>query len=162
SGDFGRILAYLREAESLAAALNDPRRLGQVSLFLSQHFRSMGTYDQAIATAQRVLGLATAEGEVVLYALANRYLGTAYAAQGDWRGAVHCFRRTVASLGGARRRERFGQFIVPAVGSRAALAWCHAELGMFAEGRSLGDEGLRIAEAVAHPGSLMFVSWEVG
>ena len=35
SGDFGRILASLREAESLAAALDDPRRLGQVSLFLS-------------------------------------------------------------------------------------------------------------------------------
>ena len=46
--------------------------------------------------------------------------------------------------------------------SRATLAWCHAELGTFAEGRALGDEGLRIAEAVAHPGSLMFASWEVG
>ena len=31
SGDLGRILAYLREAEALAAALDDPRRLGQVS-----------------------------------------------------------------------------------------------------------------------------------
>jgi tetratricopeptide (TPR) repeat protein len=41
------------------------------------------------------------------------------------------------------------------VASRADLAWCHAELGMFAEGRALGDEGLRMAEAVAHPGSLM-------
>ena len=28
SGDFGRVLAYLREAEALAAALDDPRRLG--------------------------------------------------------------------------------------------------------------------------------------
>ena len=38
SGDVGRILAYLREAEALAEALDDPRRLGQVLLFLSQHF----------------------------------------------------------------------------------------------------------------------------
>ena len=37
SGDFGRILALLREAEALAEALDDPRRLGQVSLFLSVH-----------------------------------------------------------------------------------------------------------------------------
>jgi hypothetical protein len=37
----------------------------------------------------------------------------------------------------------------------AVLAACHAELGMFAEGRALGDEGLRIAEAVTHPASLM-------
>src|SRR5713101_3685805 len=35
SGDSGRILAALREAESLAAALDDQHRLGQVCLFLS-------------------------------------------------------------------------------------------------------------------------------
>ena len=33
---------------------------------------------------------------------------------------------------------------------------------MFAEGRALGEEGLRIAEAVAHPASLMFASWGIG
>ena len=42
SGDSGRILAYLREAEALAAALDDPRRLGQVSLFLSRPFLPQG------------------------------------------------------------------------------------------------------------------------
>ena len=31
------------------------------------------------------------------------------------------------------------------------FAWCHAELGTFAEASALGEEGLRIAEAVAHP-----------
>src|SRR5205807_7966607 len=35
SGHSGRILAYLREAETLAVTLDDPRRLGQVSFFLS-------------------------------------------------------------------------------------------------------------------------------
>ena len=42
SGDSGRILACLREAEALAEALDDPRRLGQVSLFLSRHFYAHG------------------------------------------------------------------------------------------------------------------------
>jgi tetratricopeptide (TPR) repeat protein len=46
--------------------------------------------------------------------------------------------------------------------SRAYLAWGHAEIGTFAEGRAFGDEGLRIAEAAAHPGSLMFASWGIG
>ena len=57
----------------------------------------------------------------------------------------------MASLEGARRHERFGQVNLPAVFSRAWLAWCHAELGTFAEGRALGEEGLRIAEAVQAP-----------
>jgi tetratricopeptide (TPR) repeat protein len=42
------------------------------------------------------------------------------------------------------------------------LAWCHAELGTFAEGRLLGDEGLRIAEAVNHPVSLLTALWGSG
>ena len=42
SGDFGRILVCLREAEALAAALDDPRRLGQVSVFLSIYFFTEG------------------------------------------------------------------------------------------------------------------------
>ena len=55
----------------------------------------------------------------------------------------------MAAIEGARRRERFGMVILPAVLSRAWLAVCHAELGMFAEGRVLGEEGLQIAEAVS-------------
>ena len=70
--------------------------------------------------------------------------------------------QTVASLEGAWRHERFGRVVLPAVASRALLAWCHAELGTFAEGRALGDEGLRMAEAVAHPTSLMMALWGIG
>jgi tetratricopeptide (TPR) repeat protein len=162
SRDSGRILAYLHEAEALAETLDDPRRLGQVLRFLSNYFNSIGAYDRAIAAGQRALALATAGGEVVLHALANQYLGLAYQAQGDYRRAIDCHGQTVAALDGARRHERFGQVILPAVQSYARLAVCHAELGTFAEGRTLGDEGLRIAEAVDHPASLMIASWGLG
>jgi class 3 adenylate cyclase/tetratricopeptide (TPR) repeat protein len=162
SGDFERILAYLREAEALAEHLDDPRRLGRVSDFLSNYFYLMGAYDQAIATAQRTLALTTVGGDAVLLALANLRLGMAYHAQGDYRRAIDSLGQTVASLDGARRYERFGQFFLPAVASRAWLAWCHAELGMFAEGRVCGEDGLRIAEVVAHPGSLMFALSGIG
>ena len=80
---FGKSIAYLREAESLAGALDDPRRLGQTSVFLSRHFQGTGAYDQALAAAQRALALATASGEVVLHARANFHLGLTYQAQGD-------------------------------------------------------------------------------
>jgi tetratricopeptide (TPR) repeat protein len=122
----------------------------------------MGTPDQAVAAGQRALALATAGGDVVLRALANRYLGTAYQGQGDYRRAIDCFRQTMAALDGAQRRERFGQTLLPAVVSCAYLACCHAELGTFAEGRALRDEGLRIAEAMAQPASLMYANWGGG
>src|SRR5262249_51117059 len=117
---------------------------------------------QAIATAQRALALATAGGDVVLHALANQHLGQAYFAQGDYRQALDCFEQTVASLDGARRRERLGQLNLPAVYSRAFLARCHAELGTFVEGSTLGGAGLQIAEVVNHPPSLMIASWGMG
>src|SRR5262249_46342355 len=155
SRDLGRILACLREAESLAEALDDPRRLGQVCLFLSRHFSITGAKDQAMAVVQRALAFATASGDVVLHALANRFPGLAYQAQGDYRRAIDCFAQTMAFFDGARRQERCGEIFLPAVQSRADLALCHAELGTFAEGRARGEEGRQIAEAVAHLGSLM-------
>ena len=90
--------------------------------------------------------------------------GPAYCAQGDYRRAMDCFRQTVASLEGARRRERFGQTgICPPCTPVLVLAWCHAELGTFAEGRALGEEGLRIAEAVGiTPVASWCASWGIG
>ena len=77
--------------------------------------------------------------------------------------------RTLAETGGLvgeRGAYRLGQALaglqVPAtVQSVPDLAACHAELGTFAEGRALGEEGLRIAEVVDHPVSLMMASWGV-
>jgi class 3 adenylate cyclase/tetratricopeptide (TPR) repeat protein len=161
-GDHGQILACLREAETLATALDDPRRLGWVSLLLSNSFNIMGVHDQAIAAGQRALALATASGEAILYAQANYFLGSAYWLQGDYQRAIDCLRQAVACLDGERRRERFGLPLLPAVICRAILAACHAELGLFTAGSTLGEEGRQIAEAVAHPGSRMVAAWGVG
>jgi class 3 adenylate cyclase/tetratricopeptide (TPR) repeat protein len=162
SGSSWRILAVLREAESLAASLDDHRRLGRVSRFLARHFYLMGASDRAIVTAQRALALAVADGDIVLQALANQLLGIAYEAQGDYRRAIDCLGQTVAAIDGTRRHELLGDAILPGVSSRARLAMCHAELGTFAPGMALGEEGLRIAEAVDHPGSLMCAAWGIG
>jgi tetratricopeptide (TPR) repeat protein len=161
-GDLRRTLATLHEAEALAATLDDPRRLGQILVFLTNHFRIMGAQDQAIAAAQRALTLATADGDVAVHAMANQYLGFTYHDRGDYRQAIDCLGQTVVALDGVGHREHFGAVFLPAVQARAWLAWCHAELGLFAEGRALGDAGLRIAETVAHPVSLMVASWGLG
>jgi class 3 adenylate cyclase/tetratricopeptide (TPR) repeat protein len=162
SGDSKRIVTYLREAETLAEALDDHHRLGQIAGFLSAHFRNQGAYDQSIAAARRALRLAMADQDVVLQALANQFLGATYWAQGEYLQAIDCLEQTATSLSGAQRHERFGQAILPSVQSRAFLAACHAELGGFAAGRALGEEGLEIAETVAHPSSLMWAYYGIG
>jgi tetratricopeptide (TPR) repeat protein len=162
SGDSERIVTYLCEAETLAAALNDPHRLGQIAGFLSADFRNRGAYDQSITAAQRALTLAMTGGDLVLQALANLFLGATHWAQGNYQRAIDCLGQTAMSLSGAQRHARFGQAILPSVQSRVFLAACHAELGRFAEGNVLGEEGLQIAETVAHLSSLMWAYYGIG
>jgi class 3 adenylate cyclase/tetratricopeptide (TPR) repeat protein len=161
-GEFGRILVCLREAETLAEALDDTHRLGQTAVFLSNHFYLIGAYDDAIAASQRSLTLATTNNDVVQQALANLRLGSIYMVQGDYRRAVDCLRPPMAALDGARRYELFSQVLVPAVHARVNLLSCYAELGTFPEGTALGAEGLQIAETVALPASLMMAYHGVG
>src|SRR5262245_15859104 len=129
---------------------------------LSVSFFLRVAYEQSMAPAQRALALATASGDGLLQTLANQRLALAHWAQGGYRRAIECLRQTIASLEGMPRCERFGQVFLPAAISRALFACCHAELGTFAEGYVLGDEGLRIAEAVNHPASLMIAYWGTG
>jgi tetratricopeptide (TPR) repeat protein len=161
SRDIGRIVEYLHEAEALAEALDDPRRLGQILIFQAVDCHHRGTYDQAIAACQRALALATVSGDVGLAGVANLYLAVPYHFQGAYRQAITCARQAVASLQGAQRYERFGLFL-PAVLSRDILAWSYADIGTFTESRTFGEEGLQIAEAAAHPASIMYASWALG
>ena len=56
------------------------------------------------------------------HALVNRYLGTAYALQGDYHQAIDCLRQTIAAFDGVRRHERFGLPCLPS--SRAPGSPC--------------------------------------
>jgi class 3 adenylate cyclase/tetratricopeptide (TPR) repeat protein len=157
-----RALAYLREAEALATALDDARRLGKVLLHLSITFTMQCAYDQAIAAGEHALALATASSDDILQAEAHHRIGQVYQFWGDYRRAIDCFGQSVAFLKRERRYERVGDLGPLAIASRARLAVCHAELGAFAEGRTFGEEGLRIAEAVNHPGGMMLAYWGIG
>jgi class 3 adenylate cyclase/tetratricopeptide (TPR) repeat protein len=154
-GEFGPMLDALREAETLAGALADQRRLGQVSAYLSRHFWLMGDQDRALACGQRTLTIAEALGDFALQITANFYFGVSYHAWGDYRQAVACLRKNVAALAGDLRRERFGLPYLPSVSSCTYLAWSLAELGMFPEGIARAAEGIQIAEVAEHPFSLV-------
>ena len=112
----------------------------------------MGEVDRAIDYGQRAL--ATTLGHVGLQARAHYILGQAYYDAGDYTRAVASLGQNVAMLQGELRAARFGANGSVAVGSRAWLSWCHAELGAFTEGLAMAEEGLRVAETVNSPFSL--------
>jgi class 3 adenylate cyclase/tetratricopeptide (TPR) repeat protein len=161
-GDLGRLLDHLCEAETLAEALHDRRRLGWVSAHQAVLFSHMGGQEQALASGQRALALAEALGDVVLQVRGMIQLGQAYYTLGDYRQAIEYSRRGMTYLEGDLLRERFGLVFLPSVNVRVALVGCLAEVGAFAEGLAIGTEGLQIAEAVDHPVSRVIAYFSLG
>jgi class 3 adenylate cyclase/tetratricopeptide (TPR) repeat protein len=161
-GEYGRIIAYLREAEALAETLRDSRRLGRTYVYVTSYFREVGDYKGAIEYGQRALAIATSLGDLALQVPANHFLGQVWVDRGDYRQGSAFFRRNLESLVGELRHERLGLPYIPSVHTRTWLMRCLAELGEFAEGIELGEHSLLIAESEGHPFSLTSAYWGLG
>jgi tetratricopeptide (TPR) repeat protein len=153
-GEPGLMLDHLRSAETLAETLADQLWLGWVYVD-SANFWATVDVDRAIVYGQRALSLAATLGHVGLQARAHLSLGYAFYDAGDYPRAVESLGRNVATLQGDLLYERFRSNSIVAATSRARLSLCHAELGAFTEGLAMAEEGLRIAETVKNPFSLI-------
>jgi class 3 adenylate cyclase/tetratricopeptide (TPR) repeat protein len=153
-GEHAPIFDHLREAETLAETLGDDQRLGRITAYLCNYFSIMGEPNRAMVAGQRALALATISGAFDVQIIAQNYLAMAYHAVGDYQQALTVSRRVMALLTGERLYERFGMVALPAVLSRSYEAWSLAELGDFTEGSVVGDDAVRIAEAVEQPYSI--------
>ena len=87
-GEFARGFAYLREAATLAEALDDPQRLGWVAALMAFYFALMGDPDRAMTSSQRALAIAAAHEMAALQDEATTHLGHAYYTLGEYRHAL--------------------------------------------------------------------------
>jgi class 3 adenylate cyclase/tetratricopeptide (TPR) repeat protein len=154
-GEHARIFDHICAAEPLAEALGDPHRLCLISYQMCYCFSSMGDHERAIAAGQRALALATASGAVELHIMAQTRLGLVYFGAGDFREALHAARQVVEAPEGQSVPARSGQLALPSVTSRHIVAGCLADMGAFAEGIAVAEEGVQIAEAVGQPYSIV-------
>jgi class 3 adenylate cyclase/tetratricopeptide (TPR) repeat protein len=153
-GRFETGFGHLRDAERLAEKLSDQRRLGWIAAYLAEHTRQTGHAAAAPAFAERALTIAEGLGDLSLRVAANYYLGSAYFAAGDYRRTDAFFARILQLLEGDRFRERCGLAGFPVVMSRMFWTLALAERGEFDQGVTLAQEGVRLAEELAHPYSL--------
>jgi tetratricopeptide (TPR) repeat protein len=154
--ELATVWRYLQEAEGLARTLDDPRRLGWVSAYMSGHHVHTGGHATEVRTlAQRVEAIAERLGDAPLQIAAQYYLAAASYLSGDYRATEHVCRNLMQSLHDQRTREGFGLATFPAVYFRAVLARVLAERGIFDEGDTHGQEAIRIAEALDHPFSVV-------
>jgi tetratricopeptide (TPR) repeat protein len=151
---YDRILTYLHEAERLARAIGDTRRLGRVSSYLAQLSWITGRPETAVRSGEQALSLANALGEFALRVASNFYLGRSYQALGEYDRAIDFLQRNVTALQGDLRFELFGVAGLPAALSRIWLAWCLAERGSFTDATARAQEALELAENRDHPFTL--------
>jgi class 3 adenylate cyclase/tetratricopeptide (TPR) repeat protein len=161
-GEHGRILEHLQEAERLARALGDERRLGWVGAYMSNYFWREGTPEQAVSAGLHALAVAEKHGDLPLQVTANLRLGQGYHGWGCYEEAVACLRSNVAVLEGELKPALFGLIGLPSVFSRCFLVWSLAELGGFPEGTVRGAEAVQIAEEADHPYSLAMARFTTG
>jgi hypothetical protein len=161
-GEFGRTLDHLRQAEPLAEALGDTRRLVMLARYRASCVTNLGDPDGSLAAAQRALALAATLEDVSLRIGATNALADVYWLLSDYRRSTEAFRQTLEGMYDAPPQERFGTSAILSVYVRAHLARCLAELGAFGEGRGYGAEALRRAETFAHPYSLAQACAAVG
>jgi class 3 adenylate cyclase/tetratricopeptide (TPR) repeat protein len=161
-GEFEKVFRYLDEAERLARTLDDQRRVGWVSVYMSHYFWITGESTEALAVGESARIIAETLGDFPLQVGATFYVGGACVTAGDYRRAESLLRSVVQSLEGDLSRQRFGLAGFPAVLSRSFLAWSLAQRGEFDEGAAHGEEGLRIAETVGHQYSLILACWGLG
>jgi class 3 adenylate cyclase/tetratricopeptide (TPR) repeat protein len=161
-GEIEQLFTYMREAECLAEALGDQRRLGRALLYLTTAFWEMGDQELALETGQRVFSLANALGDFSLQIMVHNSLGRVHNAMGNYHEARAFLGRNVSLLQGELSREYFGLTGLASVSSSQHLSESLSELGEFAEGIAYGEEAIRIAEAVDHPISRVMAYWGIG
>jgi tetratricopeptide (TPR) repeat protein len=154
-GEVETVLRCLREAEALARSLEDQRRAGWISAYLSACFWSIGDYAAGLDAARQAHRAAVALGDVALQVYASTAHTWPYHSLGQYRAGIASAVEAIDLLAASPGLERLDIPSRPAVLARTWLVSCLAEIGEFARAAPLAQEAVRLAEASGEPWSLV-------
>jgi class 3 adenylate cyclase/tetratricopeptide (TPR) repeat protein len=155
-GETGRTGALLDEAEALAEAVGDQRRLGRALTYKVVQFGWAGDFGAAIQAGLRALAIGESQADVASQVVANGYLGFAYVARGECREGVRHCEAALALIPEGLAQERFGDDAIQGSWVRDTLARALGALGRFAEAFGRLREAMQIAEEAGHVFTLLF------
>jgi class 3 adenylate cyclase/tetratricopeptide (TPR) repeat protein len=154
------VLAYLYEAETLARALNDQRRLGWARLHICHLLVLIDDCSTGVDIGQDALAIGESIGDSTLQIVAILWLGCAYYALGEHRRAVEFLRQGLQKLEAETKGTAFPALQIPLI-LRSYLSMFLAEMGEFTEAEPVATDALAMAEALDHPYSLATAYWQV-
>ncbi|HSF01792.1 MAG TPA: tetratricopeptide repeat protein, partial [Solirubrobacterales bacterium] len=161
-GEMGRIGALLDEAETLAEAVGDQRRLGRALTYKAPALALAGDFAAAIQTGLCALAIGESQADVAIQVVANGNLGAVYLARGECCEAVRHCEAAVALIPEGLAQERFGQAEIQGSAVRHRLARALGALGRFAEAFGRLREAVQIAEEAGHVYTLVFPLLSLG
>ena len=156
-GEFEKMLTYLREAEAMAGAISDERRLALVCIHTAEYLRQTGRFSEARTLAEKALALGDRLQDVPIQSYAGQYFGLACHALGDFPRASELLRVVTQAPYPEDWRGALGMVASWDAHQAITLAWlarCLAELGEFDEGIAAGRRAEGLAEGINHPYSL--------
>jgi predicted ATPase/class 3 adenylate cyclase len=155
-GETGRMGALLDEAETLAEAVRDHRRLSRALTYKVVQFGLAGDFGAAIQAGLRALAIGESQADVAIQVVANGYLGAAYRARGECREGIRHCEAAIALIPEDLAQERFGQAGIQSSIVRNNLAIALGSVGRFAEAFGRAHEAIHIAEEAGHVYSLIY------
>jgi class 3 adenylate cyclase/tetratricopeptide (TPR) repeat protein len=155
-GEWGRMGALLDEAEALAEAVGDHRRLGRALNYKVIQFALAGDFAAALQACLRALAIGESQADAAIQVVANNYLGQVYVARGECREAVRHCEAALALIPEGLAQERFGQAGIQSAQVRTFLAIALGALGRFTEAFGRLREAMQIAEEAGHVWTLLF------
>src|SRR5262249_5126275 len=128
---------HLQEAERLASAIGDTRRLGWAWVYMSHFFLVSGSASDAYALSQKARAVAETHDDLALKVVTHLYDGATTLVSGDCAQARTPLRKAIELVEGAEggvRHRWLGIQEFPALICSGYLVWALAEHGDFAEG----------------------------
>jgi tetratricopeptide (TPR) repeat protein len=146
-----QMFTHMREAETVAAELEDQRRLGRVYHTTANALRQIQDHEPAPAYCQRAHAIASALGDVELQLSVDEVIGQVYYDLGNYRQGIEYFQQMLTVSQRIPSDQAPRRIVHPAIQARVWMLQCHRELGTFADGMACGKEAHQIAEAVGRP-----------
>src|SRR5262245_58870950 len=148
-GQFGRAMTGYRDAERMAQALGDDRRMGQVLGALVYFLASTGRYAEATSAGERALAIAEKTADHSLHVWAAIGLGRSYFAVGEYRQGAERTLALAESMDESELDEHLRPGALrPSVGCRTWLALCLERQGEFGESVRWAEDAVRIADGL--------------
>lgn len=142
---------YLSEAETLAEAAADARRLALINISKTQALNYEGNVEDAIAAGHRACAAAARVGDENIRVVAEFFLSQAHFFHGDYRRTIEILTPNADLLLRSKFAPRLGTTGTGAVLCLMTLARAHAFIGEFENAFAHARAAWRAAEEVDRP-----------